>query len=407
MNVNELLKAKNAAKLKAESILKPAVEANRDMTSEENGQYDACVADVAKCDALIAKASQVNAWGNELSQPNGKAIRPTTQSQKEQVAELRATEEYGKAVLAHARRGASLVDGQILAVLNEGTASEGGYVVPQEFDKQLVEKLQIFNPMRSLATVITTASDRNIPIEDSIGSAGWTDENSAYNESDPSFTRTLLKAYKLTRIVKVSEELLNDSLFDLQPYLVRKFGQTFGIAEEAAFINGGGSTQPTGVIAGATLGETFASQTTVTGDELLNLFHSLKVQYRPGAAWIMSDAMALNIRKLKFQIGSDTIGYQWQTSLRDGQPDMLLGKPVYISNGMPTPVLAGSPPAGGATTILFGDFSYYTIADRTPRTFQRLNELYAANGQVGFKMSERTDGALTLGEAVVKGVQHA
>jgi len=407
MNVNELLKAKNEAKVKAEAILAPAVKDNRDLTADETGRYDACVAEVAKFDNLIAKASQVSGWNTELSQPNGKAIRPTTAAQKEAQEEFRATAEYKSAVLAHARRGASLVDGQILAVLNEGTSSEGGFVVPQEFDKNLVEKLQIFNPMRSLATVITTASDRNIPIEDSIGSASWTDENAAYNESDPSFTRTLLKAYKLTRIVKVSEELLNDSLFDLQPYLVRKFGQTFGIAEEAAFINGAGSTQPTGVISGATLGLTAASQTTVTGDELLGLFHSLKVQYRANAAWVMSDAMALNIRKLKFQIGSDTIGYQWQQSLRDGQPDRLLGKPVYISNGMPTPVLAGSPPSGGATTILFGDFSYYTIADRTPRTFQRLNELYAANGQVGFKMSERTDGALTLAEAVVKLVQHA
>ena len=406
MNVNELLKSKREAKAKAEATLKVAMDAKRDMTVEENKIYDACVAEVATCDNLIVKASQVNTWGEELNQPNGKAIRPTTAADKEAQAELRATAEYKNAVLAHARRGVGLVDGQMLAVLNEGTSSEGGYVLPQEFDRNLVEKLQIFNPMRSLATVITTASDRNIPIEDSIGSASWTAENGAYDENDPSFTRTLLKAYKLTRIVKVSEELLNDALFDLQPYLVRKFGQTFGIAEEAAFVNGAGSTEPTGVISGATLGVTAASQTTVTADELIALYHSLKVQYRANAAFIMNDAQALNIRKLKFQIGSDTVGYQWQTSLRDGEPDRLLGKPVYISNGMPAPILAGSPPAGGATTILFGDFSYYTIADRTPRTFQRLNELYAANGQVGFKMSERTDGALTLSEAVVKLVQH-
>jgi HK97 family phage major capsid protein len=105
----------------------------------------------------------------------------------------------------------------------------------------------------------------------------------------------------------------------------------------------------------------------------------------------MNDSTALLIRKKK-----DTTGrYVWEPGLQPGMPDMLLGKPVYISDAMPTV-------ATTAKSVLFGDFSYYTIAERSLRTLVRLNELYAANGQVGFRSVERLDGKLTLAEAVVR-----
>lgn len=386
MNVNELLKAKREAKAKAESLLSAAIAAKRDMSAEENTQYDACVAEVEKLDGFIAKASTVSGWSSDLEKSNGQAIRPSATNNPTE--KTFASAEYKSAVLTYARLGHSGITSDIVAVLNEGSGSAGGYAVPQEFATQLVEKLQNENVMRQLANVITTASDRNIPVENALGFAAWTAESGAYNESDASFSRVILKANKLTRIIKVSEELLQDAMFDLQAYLVRNFGRVFAIAEEAAFVNGDGVAKPTGVLGAAEVGITAASATTVTGDEIIGLYHSLKPAYRAQASFLMNDATALVIRKLKDSQGR----YLWADGFNQS-PSTILGRPVYVSDGVPTI-------ATGVRSIAFGDFSYYTIADRNPATFQRLNELYAANGQVGFRMAERTDGNLVVPEAV-------
>ena len=103
----------------------------------------------------------------------------------------------------------------------------------------------------------------------------------------------------------------------------------------------------------------------------------------------MNDATIKAIRKLK----DNNNQYLWQPSLVAGTPDTILGRPVVTSAYMPTA-------AAGAKTIAFGDFSYYWIADRQGRSFKRLNELYAANGQVGFLGSQRVDGKLVLPEAI-------
>ena len=139
-----------------------------------------------------------------------------------------------------------------------------------------------------------------------------------------------------------------------------------------------------------------ASATAVTADELMDLFYSLKSPYRKNAVWILNDSTIKAIRKLKDNNGQ----YLWQPSLVAGTPDTILGRPVKTSAYMPAI-------AAGAKTIAFGDFSYYWIADRQGRSFKRLNELYAANGQVGFLGSQRVDGKMILPEAVKVLVQKA
>jgi HK97 family phage major capsid protein len=298
--------------------------------------------------------------------------------------------------MSYIRKGVG-VSREVLAALNITTPSAGGYAVPTEFDRSIVEKLVNVNVMRQLADIITTAGDRKIMVENAIGSADWTAEAAtATNDSgsdDDSFSQVSLSAYKLTRIVKVSEELLEDAFFDVQGYLARKFANAFGIAEEAAFVNGAGSTKPTGVVRGASAGTTFHLHNDIATDEIFDLFHSLKRAYRANGSWLINDSTALMLRKKKTSQGE----YIWQNDLAGGRPDTLVGKPVFVSDSMPTADNAGN------KAVLFGDFKYYTIADRTPRSFTRLNELYAANGQVGFRGVERTEGKLTLAEAIVYG----
>lgn len=277
--------------------------------------------------------------------------------------------------------------------LQVGTDSEGGYLVPDEYEKTLVEGLEEENIFRKIATVINTSSgDRKIPVVATKGSASWVDEEGAITESDDSFGQVSIGAYKLGTLIKVSEELLNDSVFNLEAYISKEFARRIGNREEEAFFNGDGIGKPIGIFnatGGAEVGVTTASATAITADELIDLFYSLKAPYRKNAVWVLNDSTIKAIRKLKDNNGN----YLWQPALTAGTPNTILGRPVYTSSYVPAI-------EAGAKTIAFGDFSYYWVADRQSRSFKRLNELYAATGQVGFVATQRVDGKLILPEAI-------
>jgi len=302
----------------------------------------------------------------------------------------RATDEY-KAAFWKALRSKNSFDVQ--NALQIGTDSEGGYLAPDEFEKILIQALEEENLFRSLAKIISTSSgDRKIPVVATKGTASWVDEEAPIPESDDSFGLVSIGAYKLATMIKVSEELLNDSVFNLEAYIAKEFARRIGTKEEEAFFIGDGTGKPTGIFnatGGATLGVTAASATAITVDEVMDLFYSLKSPYRKNATFIMNDATVKAIRKLKDGSGQ----YIWQPSITAGTPDTILNRPVKTSTYVPTI-------ASAAKSIAFGDFGYYWVADRQGRSFQRLNELYAATGQVGFKATQRVDGKLILPEAI-------
>ena len=282
---------------------------------------------------------------------------------------------------------------EVLNALQVGTDSEGGYLVPDEFERTLVEALEEQNIFRSLAHVIQTSSgDRKIPVVASKGTASWVDEEGTIPESDDAFSQVSIGAYKLGTMIKVSEELLADSVFDLESYISREFARRIGNKEEEAFFTGDGSGKPLGVLAatgGAQTGVTAASATAITADELMDLYYSLRAPYRKSSVFLMNDSTVKAVRKLKDANGQ----YLWQPSLSAGTPDTLMGRPVYTSAYMPAL-------AAGAKGVLFGDLSYYWVSDRQGRSFKRLGELYAPTGQVGFLATQRVDGRLILPEAV-------
>ena len=158
--------------------------------------------------------------------------------------------------------------------------------------------------------------------------------------------------------------------------------------EEEAFLIGDGRNKPTGVFPSAELGVT-ANGASITFDDVIDLYHSLRIPYRRKAVWLLNDATIKALRKIKDNNGN----YIWQPSVTAGTPDTILNRPCYSTSFAPE-LAAGNRP------MLFGDFSYYWIADREYRSFKRLNELYAANGQIGFLASQRVDGMLMLQEAV-------
>ena len=231
------------------------------------------------------------------------------------------------------------------------------------------------------------------------GTASWIDEEGAYTESDDSFGQVSIGAYKLGTMIKVSEELLNDSVFDLESYISREFARASAPRRKKPSLPGDVSGKPPGHPGSQRRrGDRHhcCVCTAITADELIDLFYSLKSPYRRNAVWVLNDSTIKAVRKLKDGSGQ----YLWQPSLTAGTPDTILGRPVRTSAYMPAI-------AASAKTIAFGDFSYYWIADRQGRSFKRLNELYAANGQVGFLASQRVDGKMILPEAVKVLVQKA
>ena len=285
--------------------------------------------------------------------------------------------------------------GKYSNALEVGTDSEGGFLVSDYFDGRFREIRDDYNALRPVCDTITTAGLHNIRVESDRGTSTWTDEEAAYTESDPIFANVQLGAHKLGRIVKVSEELLQDSDFDIEGYLARAFGRSHGLAEEEAFIKGTGTTQPTGIIGGATAVTRTESplNAAVTANTLLDVYYGLQRQYRSNATWILNDNTVRTIRGITD--GNDD--FLWQPGLQAGQPDRIMGRPYITSAYMPD---EGESPLSSA--IVFGDLSNYTIADRTGFSIQRLNELYAANGQVGFRGFSRVDGKVVQAAGIVK-----
>jgi HK97 family phage major capsid protein len=360
------------------------------LSAEDTATYEKMEADVVSLGKEIDRLERQAVLDLELSKPTSTAITNKPSQHQETEKTGRASSEY-KAAFWKAMKNKNSFDVQ--NALQAGTDSEGGYLVPDEFERTLVEALQEENIFRQLATIITTSSgDRKIPVVATKGTASWVDEEGAIPETDDTFGQVSIGAYKLATMIKVSEELLNDSVFNLERYIAKEFGRRIGAKEEEAFFIGDGTGKPTGIFnssGGAGVGVTTASATAITIDEITDLFYSLKSPYRKNAVFVTNDATVKSIRKLKDGNGQ----YLWQPSVTAGQPDTILNRPLKTSAYVPGI-------AAAAKTIAFGDFSYYWVADRQGRAFQRLNELYAATGQVGFKATQRVDGKLILAEAI-------
>jgi HK97 family phage major capsid protein len=361
------------------------------LAAEDVTTYEKMEADVVNLGKEIDRLERQAALDAELNKPTTDPLtsKPTQAGSDQKTG--RASDAYKKAFWNAIR--SKTPRPEILNALQEGTDSEGGYLVPDEFERTLVQKLTAANVLRPLCHVIQTSyGDRKIPVVASKGTADWVDEEGTYPLSDDSFSQVVLGAYKLATMIKVSEELLSDSIFDIEGYVSEQFGKRIGDKEEDAFLTGNGVSKPIGILhttGGAEVGVTTAGAAAITGDELIDLVYSLRAPYRKSAVFVLNDTTVKLLRKLKDGDGQ----YLWRPGITENAPDTILGHRIVTSEFMPG-VNAGN------KSIAFGDFSYYWIADRQGRTFKRLNELYATTGQIGFLASQRLDGKLILPEAI-------
>jgi len=390
MTINELRIKRAKAWEAAKAFLDSHRNSDGKLSVEDDATYTQMEKDVADLGKEIARLERQEALDKELNAPTSKPL-----TNKPETAPT-ASEKTGRAADAYKDafwnqvRNRNGVSYEVRNALQVGVDSEGGYLCPDTFANELVKGLTARNIVRDLAHVFRTESGQHkIPVVATRGTASWIEEEGPIPEDDDVFGQQYIGAHKVGTLIKVSEELLNDSAFDLEQYFVEEFARRIGNKEEAAFLTGDGAGKPTGLLNDAEVGVTAASATTITADELIDLFYSLDAPYRTNAVWLVNDATMRIIRKLKDQTGQ----YLWQKALHEGEHETLLGKPIFHSPFAP---LAEA----GAKPVAFGDFSYYWIGDRQGITFRRLNERYADTGQVGFLATKRTDGKLILPEAV-------
>lgn len=364
-------------------ILDRAEAEDRDLDAAEREEFDRLEKRALELEEMINREISVASMERELERPAREVPEPAV---SEEVADYSATPEYRNMFLSWVRAGSRQVESRDLG---RGSGSTGGYLVPVELEARIIEKARESSIIRQLGQVVVLSSDTNIPVEESAPSFSYVTEGGTIGTTDATFAQKQLRAYKASAIVKVSEELLADSAVDLVNYLGTKFGQALADLENNSFINGDGLGKPRGVLLDANIAVTTAATGAITFDEVRRLCFALHSAYQARAAFIMHPQTALAIALLKDSQGR----YYWDIREQVGRPSTLLGYPVYTVTTMPTI-------AAGAKVIALGDFSQYLVADRQGITMQKLVELYAGTGQVGFKATIRHDGVLLLSEAV-------
>ena len=389
MTIKELREKRKKAWDTARDFLDSKRNANGVLSEEDSKTYDAMeqtIVDLGKEIQRLERQAEIEA---ELNKATSTPVlgKPATPDVTEKTGT--ASDAY-KTAFWNSVRNRNWID--VHNDLQVGTDTEGGYLVPDEYEKKLISALEEENVFRPLATKIQTSSgDRKIPVITQKGEASWMEEEEAYSLSDDSFGQIALSAYKVGTAIKISEELLNDSVFDLPSYIAKEFARRIGSKEEEAFLIGDGKGKPTGIFnaTGGAEDGTSTSTANITFDDVMELFYSLRSPYRKKAVWVLNDSTVKALRKLKDNTGN----YIWSPSVQAGVPDTILNRPYKTSSYVPE-IKAGN------KCMALGDFSYYWVADRQGRSFKRLNELFAMTGQVGFLASQRLDGKLILPEAI-------
>jgi HK97 family phage major capsid protein len=272
------------------------------------------------------------------------------------------------------------------------TGSEGGYTVPTGFVPSLESALKDYVALRNVADVLRTDDGRQMPwpnVDDTGNVGERIAENAEVSEQDAAFGTVTLGAYKYSsKLIRVPNELLEDSAINLADELGRMLGERIGRVQATDFTTGTGSSQPQGVVTGATLGKTAASATAFTPDELLDLIHSVDPAYRadPSFALMMSDAVLAYVRKMKDADGrpffNDNTGGSAGTGPFTGS---IYGVPVVVNQQMSAAFTTGQ------KLVLAGAFKKVKIRDVNAVRLRMLEERYAEFDQVGFIAFLRSD----------------
>jgi HK97 family phage major capsid protein len=364
-------------------ILDKADGESRDLSAEERQEYDRIDERTNELTADIRRHEAAQAH-------EGLDIRAITAGEEEQEeTEVRTltrdSDEYREALNAYARHAD--LSAEQRSTLNVGEDKEGGYGVPEEWGT-LHESLRESGTVRQLATVITSEAGTpfHVPfVKADADAPGKVKEAELIPDDADEFGEKIIQAYKYARMTLASEEIVQDALFDVAAFVGSRLGFDLGRVVNKPYIAGTGTEEPEGLFAKATVGLSTVSKTAgPTVDNLIDLQHSIIRPYRGSAVWMMADSTLAIVRKLK----DKNEQYLWQPSIQLGEPDRLLGKPVYSDPDVD---------AVGAKKLVvgFGDVRRaYLIRDVLGVTLRLLTERYADKGQVAWRGTLRTGGAI-------------
>ncbi len=369
----------------AKSLLDAAAAEKRDLTAEEQAQYDRINADIDERSQKIEdlRAAEMRAKDIEASLLDAPEVRAA--------AAARPASDFDMV--------RQLVSGEIRSYTFEKrdlNTSDDSSVVPQSFYDVIQEKLVTVGPMLdgSVVTLLNTASgeDIKVPVEASRPLATAIAEATAITALDPTFSTITLKSQKVAVLTKVSREILTDSGIDLVAYLARTLGTSVGIKANNLLTLGTGTTQANGIVTAAGSGVTGSTAVSgvFTADNLIDLAHSVDGAYvRLGARYMMRRTSMGTLRKLK-----DTAGnYLYMPAASVGSPDTFAGFPITEN---PDVAATGT----SAKSVLFGWTGSYHVRQVGGIQVARSDDAYFAEDEVGFRVTLRLWGDLGQADAV-------
>lgn len=391
MNIQDLRAKRNTVAAAARKLLDDNKEGWNAALTE---QYDGLLAEIDDIDAGIKRHTEYMdrvARDNLDDQLDNAAGRAAHAAGKPQMKELYSRWLRGGDAAITAQEWAD-----IRATMSTTTPAEGGYSVQSEVAATLIEALKAYGGVREVAEVISTAMGNSLsfPTTDGTSETGeLIPENTTANADDPTFGTVALNVYKFSsKIIAVPFELLQDSQIDVEAFVNQRLITRLGRATNTYFTTGTGTSQPRGIVTGATAGKvgTTGQTTTVIFDDLVDLIHSVDPAYRksPGVGFMMNDSALKVIRKLK-DSQNRPVFLPGDAGLSGPMADTVLGYRVTINQDM-------AAMAANAKSILFGDMKKYIVRDVMAATaFRFTDSAYAKLGQVGFLYWMRSGGNLT------------
>lgn len=400
--LNELREQRNRLVTQARAVLAKAEAEKRDLSTEEQGQYDTLMADQQrKADDIAREERQIN-LERELASTE---MKPVIDANGDEVrAGPRETNEYRAAFAKLLMEGRNGMGPEEMRALQAGSNVDGGYLVaPMQMVDMLLKFVDNAVFLRGKATkyrVPTAASLGVVSLDTDLDDADWTAELATGNEDTAlKFGRRELHPHPVAKRIKISNKLLRSAIQSIEGIVNDRMGYKFGVTQEKAFLTGHGANQPLGIFTASSAGISTARDvstgntgTAITFDGLIEAKYSLKSQYQAVAEWLFHRDAVKMLAKIKDGDGQ----YLWQASRTAGEPDMLLGRPVNMSEYAPNTFTTG------LYVGMFADFSKYWIADAMDMQVQVLKELYAETNQTGYIGRLETDGMPVLEEAFAR-----
>lgn len=364
------------------------------LNEEAEARFDALMADADKVQKHIEREEKVVEAEARAASRIAEAAELSGRSDDE---ERNSAENYAKAFRAMlTSRSVGDLSPEYRSVLESRAQSVsggspagiyGGYLVPEEFDRNLEKAMLAFGGMLESGKRIVTATgaDLIMPNTNDTGNSGAIlGENQPVTEQDVVFTQTTLGSHTYTsKLIRVSWALAQDSAIDLDSLIGELAGERIGRVLNSHFTTGNGTTQPQGVVTGATSGVTAAGTTGVSLAELIDLEHSVGRAYRSNGKYMFNDATLKALRKMLDADGRPL----WQPSLTSGVPTTFNGREYVINDDVASMAAAAKP-------ILFGDFSHFLIRQVKGYTLVPLRERYADQLQTGYFVFARFDSKL-------------